>query len=176
MLIYSYSLSLKVTPLSLKVTLLNYTLSILIKRGTNGVKILSFPRFSGKIIVPGTRKALFRGSMCTYDSKNFGWKRAHKHNSNIFLHELFDAVLFTIKSKIQLAIPHLFWQNFHVVLPLSTLKIKISKLIVPSPLKGRGTIYSNGFFFAQTILTDRYIYRRELRVVPLKSPSGRILN
>ena len=28
-------------------------------------------------------------------------------------------------------------------------------------LEWGGTIYSNGFFFVQTILTDRYIHRRE---------------
>ena len=37
-------------------------------------------------------------------------------------------------------------------------------------LRGGGTIYSTGFFFLQSILTDRYIHRRELWVVSLKSP------
>ena len=34
-------------------------------------------------------------------------------------------------------------------------------------LRGGGTIYSNGFF-VQSILADRYIHRRELRLVPLE--------
>ena len=33
--------------------------------------------------------------------------------------------------------------------------------IVPTPLEGGGTIYSNGFF-VQTFFADRYIHRREL--------------
>ena len=36
---------------------------------------------------------------------------------------------------------------------------------------GGGTIYSNGFFF-QTILADRYIHRRELRLVSLETSSS----
>ena len=44
-------------------------------------------------------------------------------------------------------------------------------LIVPTPLEGEGTIYSNGFFFVQSILADRYIHRRELRLVSLESLS-----
>ena len=32
------------------------------------------------------------------------------------------------------------------------------------PLEGEGTIYSNGFF-VQSILADRYIHRRQLRLV-----------
>ena len=47
-----------------------------------------------------------------------------------------------------------------------------SILFVPTPLEGGGTIYSNGFFFVQSILTDRYIHRRELRLVPLESLSS----
>ena len=35
-----------------------------------------------------------------------------------------------------------------------------------------GTVYATGFFFVQSILTDRYINRRELWVVSLKSPSS----
>ena len=46
------------------------------------------------------------------------------------------------------------------------------KLIVPTPLEGGGTIYSNGFFFVQSILADRYIHRRELRLVSLESLSS----
>ena len=35
----------------------------------------------------------------------------------------------------------------------------VKYVIVPTPLGGGGgTIYSNGFFFVQTILTDRYIH------------------
>ena len=44
-------------------------------------------------------------------------------------------------------------------------------LIVPTPLVGAGTIYSNGFFFVQSILADRYIHRAEKIVVSLKSSS-----
>ena len=47
-----------------------------------------------------------------------------------------------------------------------------SRLFVPIPLVGGGTIYSNGFFFVQTILADRYIYRREMLVVSLKNSSS----
>ena len=47
-----------------------------------------------------------------------------------------------------------------------------STLIVPTPLEGGGTIYSNGFFFVQSILADRYIHRRELRLVSLESLSS----
>ena len=45
-------------------------------------------------------------------------------------------------------------------------------LFVPTPLVGGGTIYSNGFLFVQTILADRYIHRRELRLVSLESLSS----
>ena len=44
--------------------------------------------------------------------------------------------------------------------------------IVMTPLVGGGTIYSNGFFFVQTILVDRYIHRTEMLVVSLKSSSS----
>ena len=44
-------------------------------------------------------------------------------------------------------------------------------LFVPTPLEGGGTIYSTGFFFVQSILADRYIHRRELRLVSLESLS-----
>ena len=43
---------------------------------------------------------------------------------------------------------------------------------VPTPLEGGGTIYSNGFFFVQSIFADRYIHRRELRLVSLESSSS----
>ena len=46
-----------------------------------------------------------------------------------------------------------------------------SMIIVPTPLVGGGTIYSNGFFFVPWILADRYIHRREMCVVSLKSSS-----
>ena len=45
-------------------------------------------------------------------------------------------------------------------------------LIVPTPLGGGGTIYSNVFFFVHSILADRYIHRREMLVVSLKSSSS----
>ena len=45
-------------------------------------------------------------------------------------------------------------------------------LIVPTPLEGGGTIYSTGFFFVQSIFADRYIHRRELRLVSLESSSS----
>ena len=50
----------------------------------------------------------------------------------------------------------------------------VCTFFVPTPLEWGGTIYSNqmGFFFVQTILTDRYINRRELRVESLKGPSS----
>ena len=44
-------------------------------------------------------------------------------------------------------------------------------IIVPTPLEGEGTIHSNGFF-VQSILADRYIHRRELRLVSLESLSS----
>ena len=43
---------------------------------------------------------------------------------------------------------------------------------VPTPLEGGGTIYSTGFFFVQSILADRYIHRRELRLVSSESFFG----
>ena len=46
------------------------------------------------------------------------------------------------------------------------------RLIVPTPVEGGGTIYSTGFFFVQSILADRYINRRELRLVSLESLSS----
>ena len=39
-------------------------------------------------------------------------------------------------------------------------------------LRSGGTIYSNGFFFVQTILADRYIHRGELRLVSLERVSS----
>ena len=43
---------------------------------------------------------------------------------------------------------------------------------VPTPLEGGGTMYSNGIFFVQTISADRYIRRRDLRLVSLESSSS----
>ena len=40
------------------------------------------------------------------------------------------------------------------------------------PLEEGGTIYSTGIFFVQSILADRYIHRRELRLVSLESLSS----
>ena len=53
---------------------------------------------------------------------------------------------------------------------------QVCTLLVPTPLEvegggGGGIIYSNGFF-VQTILADRYIHRRELRLVSLDSLSS----
>ena len=45
-------------------------------------------------------------------------------------------------------------------------------VIVPTPLEGGGTIYSNGFFFVQSIFADQYIHRRELRLVLLENSSS----
>ena len=45
-------------------------------------------------------------------------------------------------------------------------------IVVPTPLEGGGTIYSNGFFFVQSIFADRNIHRRELRLVSLESSSS----
>ena len=47
----------------------------------------------------------------------------------------------------------------------------LSSLFVPTPLEGEGTIYSNGFF-VQSFSADRYIHRRELRLVSLESLSS----
>ena len=44
--------------------------------------------------------------------------------------------------------------------------------IVPTPLEGGRTIYTNRFFFVQSILGDRYIHRIELRLVSLESLSS----
>ena len=47
------------------------------------------------------------------------------------------------------------------------------RFFVPTPPKGGGTIYSNGFFLLIDIfIADRYIYRRELRLVSLESLSS----
>ena len=35
-------------------------------------------------------------------------------------------------------------------------------LVVPTPLVGEGTVYSNGVFFVLTILADQYIHRSEI--------------
>ena len=49
---------------------------------------------------------------------------------------------------------------------------QLNSFFVPTPLEGGGTIYSNGFFFVQSILADRYIHRREMRLVSLESLSS----
>ena len=48
----------------------------------------------------------------------------------------------------------------------------VGLFIVPTPLEGGGTIYSNWVFFVQSILADRYIHRREFRLVSLESLSS----
>ena len=45
-------------------------------------------------------------------------------------------------------------------------------IFAPTPLEGGGTIYSNWFFFVQSIFADRYIHRRELILVSLESSSS----
>ena len=45
-------------------------------------------------------------------------------------------------------------------------------LIVPTPLEGGEELYTQMGFFAQTILVDRYIHRKELRLVSLESSSN----
>ena len=47
-----------------------------------------------------------------------------------------------------------------------------NRLLFRPLLRGGGTIYSTGFFFVQSILADRYIHRRELRLVSLESLSS----
>ena len=49
---------------------------------------------------------------------------------------------------------------------------KLSFLFRPLLRGGGGTIYSNGFFFVQSILADRYIHCRKLRLVSLESLSS----
>ena len=56
---------------------------------------------------------------------------------------------------------------------------KLNKFIVPTTIVGgggggggEGTIYSNDFFFVQTILADRFIHRREMLALSLKSSSS----
>ena len=49
-------------------------------------------------------------------------------------------------------------------------QLMVHQLIVPTPLEGgREELYTQmGFFFVQSILADRYIHRRELRLVSLE--------
>ena len=61
-------------------------------------------------------------------------------------------------------------KNLDVILKLNFYQTLLC-LIVGTPLEGEGTVYSNGFFFVQSILADRYIRRRELRLVSLESLS-----
>ena len=67
------------------------------------------------------------------------------------------------------------WQSLQMSRFASTL-FMTAIIFVPTHLRGRnyirGTIYSNGFFFVQSILADRYIHRREMWVVSLKSCSS----
>ena len=51
-------------------------------------------------------------------------------------------------------------------------RVEYFPLIVPTPLEGGGTLYSNGFIFVQSIFADRYIHRGELRLVPLEISSS----
>ena len=46
--------------------------------------------------------------------------------------------------------------------------IDFNDVIVPTPLEGGG-LYTQMGFFVQTILADRYIHHRELRLVSLES-------
>ena len=45
-------------------------------------------------------------------------------------------------------------------------------IVVPTPLEGREELYTQMGFFVQTILTDRNIHRRGLRLVSLESTSS----
>ena len=45
------------------------------------------------------------------------------------------------------------------------------RFFVPTPLEGE-ELYTQMGFFVQTILADRYIHRRELRLVSLESLSS----
>ena len=71
-----------------------------------------------------------------------------------------------------------FWRRNNERLRLISLTSKVcipfSTTCCSDPLEGGGTIYSNGFFFffVQWIFADRYIHRRELRVVSLESSSS----
>ena len=49
---------------------------------------------------------------------------------------------------------------------------KLIDLFVPTPLEGEELQTQMGYFFVQTILSDRYIHRRELRLVSLESLSS----
>ena len=46
------------------------------------------------------------------------------------------------------------------------------QLVVPTPLEGGMNYILNWVFFVQSILADRYIQRRELRLVSLESLSS----
>ena len=66
------------------------------------------------------------------------------------------------------------------LLPFPSLEITPFKgllkifILVPTSLEGRGgeELYTHEFFFVQSILVDRYIHRRELRLVSLESLSS----
>ena len=51
-------------------------------------------------------------------------------------------------------------------------KVMLLSNFLFGPLLRGGTIYSNGFFYGQSIWTGRYTQRRELWVVSFKSPSS----
>ena len=57
------------------------------------------------------------------------------------------------------------YRSFHGIL-------KKTWFAFPTPRGGGRTTYSNWVFFVQAISTDRYINRRKLWVVSLKSPSS----
>ena len=56
--------------------------------------------------------------------------------------------------------------------PLRFVKTFRPLLIVPTPLVGGEELYTQMGFFVQSILADRYIHRRELRLVSLESLSS----
>ena len=58
---------------------------------------------------------------------------------------------------------------FYMNVNLAETSSQAEMIVVPTPLEGEGTIYSNGFFFVQSILADRYIHRKELRLVSIES-------
>ena len=52
------------------------------------------------------------------------------------------------------------------------LEEKVCAIFVPTPLEGGGELYTQPGFFVQSVLADRYINRRELRLVSLESLSS----
>ena len=49
--------------------------------------------------------------------------------------------------------------------------VRVFFIIVPTPLEGGGELYTQKCFFCSDNLADRYIQRRELRLVSLESLS-----